>query len=53
MIDCLVILLMLLNVFVLKLLSLCEFILFVCDVFYFFVVIYENGWVGCIFNDEI
>ncbi|MCG7645550.1 hypothetical protein MHM87_08085 [Alteromonas sp. Cnat3-28] len=41
-----------LNVLVSKSLSLCELMLPVCDVFYPFAAIYENGRVGCIFNDE-
>ena len=41
-----------LNTLVTKSLELCELMLPVCDVFYPFAAIYENGRVGCIFADE-
>ncbi|BFT31268.1 hypothetical protein D210916BOD24_24440 [Alteromonas sp. D210916BOD_24] len=41
-----------LNILVSKSLKLCELMLPVCDIFYPFAAIYENGRVGCIFSDE-
>ena len=41
-----------LNALVSKSLNLCELMLPVCDVFYPFAAIYENGRIGCIFADE-
>ena len=41
-----------LNTLVTKSLELCELMLPVCDVFYPFAAIYENGRIGCIFADE-
>ncbi len=41
-----------LNILVSKSLNLCEMMLPVCDIFYPFAAIYENGRVGCIFSDE-
>ena len=41
-----------LNILVSKSLNLCAMMLPVCDIFYPFAAIYENGRVGCIFSDE-
>lgn len=40
------------NELVARALALCEHMLPVCDVFYPFAAIYDNGRIGCVFSDE-